>query len=111
VMPFSASVLGEYGHLQAGATLYAANILLFSVVGYFHLSYLLQHPELQEPKISPSTAQAMRVRVLGSIAVAAVVIIVAFWAPRQSALAYALMVPVFKWSRTLQLRGERPATG
>jgi uncharacterized membrane protein len=104
VMPFTASVLGEHGNLFVGAAIYSLNLLMLGVLGYLHVNYLVGHPELQEPLIAPATGLAMKVRVLGTIVCAALAMLAAIWSPRGSALVYLLMIPVFLWSRTIQLR-------
>ena len=105
VMPFSASVLGEYGDLLVGAALYALNVLALSLIGYVHLRYLLGHAELQEPVISRAIGRAMQVRVLGSMACAVLAIGIAVWSPRYSFTGYLGMIPIFLWSRAVQERG------
>ena len=104
VMPFTASVLGEHGNLFVGAALYSLNLFALGVIGYAHVSYLLASPQLQDPLIGPATGQAMKLRVAGTVVCSLIAIGVAFWSPRGSAFVYLLMIPVFLWSRAVQLR-------
>lgn len=79
MIPFSTSVLGEYGDLRSSAIVYGLNLLWLALLYWVQISYLERNPHLATAALTPAVARQFRRRVSVFIAVPLLSIAVAFF--------------------------------
>ena len=79
MIPFSTSVLGEYGDLRSSAIVYGLNLLWLALLYWVQIDYLARHPHLATPALTPAVAQQFKRRVMVFIAVPLISVAVAFF--------------------------------
>ncbi|MEO8740378.1 MAG: TMEM175 family protein [Casimicrobiaceae bacterium] len=79
MIPFSTSVLGEYGDLRSSAIVYGLNLLWLALVYWIQISYLERNPHLATAALTPVLAQKIKRRVMVFIAVPVISVAVAFY--------------------------------
>ena len=62
MIPFSTSVLGEYGDLRSSAIVYGLNLLWLALIYWIQIAYLARHPHLATPAFTPIVARTSGVR-------------------------------------------------
>lgn len=100
LLPFSTSVMGEYGELPAAAAIYAANMLAVTITGALRTRELLHSPRVHAKPIDESVARALKVRAYTLPACAFTAFVLAFFFPGWNMLAMFLMVLVPTLART-----------
>jgi uncharacterized membrane protein len=94
LMPFSTSVIGEYGSLPAAAVLYTGNMLAITVFGALRTRELLHHPHVHLAPIEQQIHQRLKVRAYALPVCAFAALVLAFFVPGWNMLAMLPMVMV-----------------
>ena len=100
LMPFSTSVMGEYGELPAAAAIYAANMLAVTITGALRTRELLHQPRVHAKPIDEPVARALKIRAYTLPACALTAFVLAFFFPGWNMLAMLPMVLVPTLART-----------
>ncbi len=64
MVPFSTSLLGEYGNLTTPCVIYGLNLLWLAVVYWVQVAYLARNPHLASSALTPVAAAHIRRRIL-----------------------------------------------
>ena len=108
LMPFSSSIIGEYGGAFVSQVFYNANMMALGLVALWKARYVRLHPELCHTAMPEGAYHAARLRSGGLIAIGAVALIVARWInPAFATFAYLLMLPIGRYSRRTEVRPTR----
>jgi uncharacterized membrane protein len=94
LMPFSTSVIGEYGHLPAAAVLYAANMVAVTLTGALRTRELLHRPHVHAQAIEDATHRQLKMRAYALPACAVAAFALGFFFPGWNMLAMLPMVLV-----------------
>jgi uncharacterized membrane protein len=94
LMPFSTSLLGEYGSTPAAAVLYSANMLAVTLLGALRTRELLHAPRVHANPIDDQVRRALKIRAYGLPGCAAVAFVLAFFFPAWNLLAMLPMILV-----------------
>jgi len=79
MIPFSTSVLGEYGDLRSSAIVYGLNLLWLALLYWIQISYLERNPHLATAALTPAVVRQFKRRVAAFIALPLLSIAVAFF--------------------------------
>jgi len=94
LMPFSTSVIGEYGSLPAAAVLYSANMLAITVFGALRTRELLHNPHVHGDAIEQNVHRRLKTRAYALPVCAFAALVLAFFTPGWNMLAMLPMVMV-----------------
>ena len=94
LMPFSTSVIGEYGNLPAAAVLYAANMVAVTMTGALRTRELLKRPHVHSHPLDDGLRQQMKVRAYLLPACAVGAFVLGFFVPGWNMFAMLPMVLV-----------------
>src|ERR1700712_4336276 len=64
MVPFSTSLLGEYGNLTTPCVIYGLNLLWLAVLSWVQVAYLERNPHLASAALTPVAAAHIRRRIL-----------------------------------------------
>jgi uncharacterized membrane protein len=64
IVPFSTSLLGEYGESLTPALIYSFNLLWLAVISWVQIIYLEHHPHLASAALTPIAASRVKRRLL-----------------------------------------------
>jgi uncharacterized membrane protein len=92
LLPFSTSVIGEYGNLPAAAVLYTANMVAMTLTGALRTRELLHSPHVHAEPIDEKVHGRLKLRALGLPACAIAAFVLAFFVPGWNMLAMLPMV-------------------
>ena len=92
LIPFSTSVIGEYGYLPAAAVLYTANMVGMTLTGALRTRELLRNPHVHAEPIEEKVHGRLKLRALGLPACALAAFVLAFFVPGWNMLAMVPMV-------------------
>ena len=96
VVPFSTNLVGDHGHLQLPAVLYAVNLLALTLLLFLQLRHLAARPHLIAPDLTPEAIAHLHRQLLLFGVVPVVSIAASFYSPRLGMYLYALLaVPAF----------------
>ena len=100
VVPFSTNLVGDHGHLQLPAVLYAVNLLVLTLLLFLQLRHLAASPHLIAPDLTPEAVAHLHRPLLLFGVVPVVSIAVSFYSPRLGMYLYMLLaVPAFLLGR------------
>ena len=100
VVPFSTNLVGDHGHLQLPAVLYAVNLLALTLLLFLQLRHLAASPHLTAPDLTREAIAHLGRQLLLFGAVPVVSIAASFYSPRLGMYIYALLaVPAFRPGR------------
>jgi len=91
LVPFSTDLFGDHGHLQLPALIYAANLLLLSILLLVHLRHLAAHRELASADLTGEAFVHMRRQIAMFAIVPTLSIAASFWSPRVSMYLYVML--------------------
>jgi len=94
LMPFSTSVIGEYGSLPAAAVLYSANMLGITIFGALRTRELLHNPRLHLDEVEQAMHQRLKIRAYALPTCALAALVLGFFVPGWNMFAMAPMVLV-----------------
>jgi uncharacterized membrane protein len=92
MVPFSTSLLGEYGHLMTPCVIYGCNLLWLAALYWIQASYLERNRHLASSALTPIAARRVRRQVLLFIGVPLISMAVAFVNPWLSVHFYFLLI-------------------
>jgi len=95
LVPFSTSLIGDYGEELAAAVFFHINLLLVGLAYFWLWRYSISHADLLDSDLDKKTKKSILYRNLILPIVALVAIVVSFVSPDWSSLAY-LSIPVVK---------------
>lgn len=105
LMPFSSSIIGEYGGAFASQAVYNGNMIALGLVSLWEARYVRLHPELCNAPMPEGVYRAARMRIGGLIVIGVVALALAWWStPIFATFAYLLMWPVGRYSRRVEAR-------
>jgi len=113
LLPFSSALVGEHAQYFAAQVFYAANMAALALLAVWQISYLEAHPNLCDPAVPWYVAKGARFRCWSIVAVAALALVIASFAPPFGTLAFALMAVLARVGRRIEARGaaREAATG
>ncbi|MFZ1019821.1 MAG: TMEM175 family protein [Minisyncoccia bacterium] len=92
LVPFTASVLGQYNHNQLSVVIFGIHIVLIGLVLYWMRRYVLYSPHIQNPEISKHEIRGSTIRTLVPVFCALVAILLCFWSITASLVLFTLAV-------------------
>jgi len=92
-LPFTTSVSGNYSNVQVAVVLFDLNMFVIGLFFTAHWYYITNTPRLVEPAISERTARCGTRKSLVTPVVALIAIVLSFFFPGRSSLAY-LVIPL-----------------
>jgi len=116
VVPFSTNLMGDHGHLQLPAVLYAVNLLVLTLLLFVQLRHLGASPHLTAPDLTREAIVHLHRQLLLFGVVPTVSIAASFYSPRLGMYFYTLLaVPAFLPGRIDRLTrvetdGNKPAS-
>ena len=105
LLPFSASLIGEYVATREAQYVYNINMLLLSLTSIWQIAYVHEHPDLQARRMTDGAYHASLIRTGGLVVAAIVAIVIAVGTGSIFATyAYLLMWPLGILSRRVAAR-------
>ena len=92
LVPFSASILGEYSKNQLAVVLFGIHVILIGLVLYWMRRYVLYSPHIQNPEISQREIRGSTIRTLVPVFFALLAILLCFWSIKVSLILFTLAV-------------------
>ena len=92
LVPFSASVLGQYNSNQLSVVIFGVHIILIGLVLYWMRRYVLYSPHIQNPEISKREIRGSTIRTLVPVFCAFFAILICFWSIPASLILFTLAV-------------------
>jgi uncharacterized membrane protein len=84
LIPFSASLLGQYNHNELSVILFGTHIILIGLTLYWLRRYVIYSPHITNPEISHHDIRGSTVRTLAPVIFALIAIPLAFWSTTYS---------------------------
>ena len=78
LVPFSASILGQYGKNELSVAIFGAHIILIGLTLYWMRRYVIYSPHIQNPEISAREIRGSTIRTLAPVIFALVAIPLSF---------------------------------
>jgi uncharacterized membrane protein len=103
LVPFSASLLGQYNHNELSIVIFGAHIILTGLTLYWMRRYVLYSTHIQNPEITKHEIRGSVIRTLVPVFFAIIAIPLSFWSIR-GALALFTLAVIFNlssWSTRL----------
>ena len=95
LVPFATSVWTEYAYTISGVVFFDLVVLLCSVTLHSNWSYVRRHPHLLRKGITSNTLRRIHYRNVSMVAASTAALVLAFFAPALSNLAYVLIVMIW----------------
>lgn len=92
LVPFSASILGEFSRNEVAVIIFGVHIILIGLCLFWMRSYVLYSPHIQNPEISKHEIHGSTVRTLAPVVFALVAIPLCFWSIELSLVLFTLAV-------------------
>ncbi len=92
MVPFSTSLLGEYGDVRTPAIVYGINLILVASMYWLQLEYLQRHPHLASGALTRTAALRFKRRAIIFLLVPALSIVVAFFLPSLAGHLYFIVI-------------------
>ena len=92
LIPFSASILGQYSKNELSIIIFGIHIILTGLSLYWMRSYVLYSPHIKNPEISKREIQGSTVRTIMPVIFAAIAIVLCFWSIEASLTLFTLAV-------------------
>ena len=110
LMPFSASLVGEFGLYPISQIAYNVNMVMLGLLSLWKVLYVRRHPELTSHPMERGTYHGMLWRIGGLVVIGAVIIAATLLhATPLITLLYLLMIPLGRYSRRLEARARAEA--
>jgi TMEM175 potassium channel family protein len=107
LLPFSSALVGEHSFLFTAQVVYAMHMAALALMGIWQLRHLRAHPELCEANGFPANvARGARFRCWSLVAVAALAVAIASFAPRLATMAFLLMILLGRIGRRMEANPE-----
>jgi uncharacterized membrane protein len=92
LVPFSASILGQYSKNEISIILFGVHIILIGLCLYWMKSYVLYSENIKNPEITKREIRGSTIRTLVPVVFAVVAILLSFWNIKFSLLLFTLAV-------------------
>ena len=92
LIPFSASILGQYSKNELSIIIFGIHIILTGLSLYWMRSYVLYSPHIKNPEISKREIHGSTVRTIMPVIFAAIAIVLCFWSIEASLTLFTLAV-------------------
>ena len=92
LVPFSASVLGQFGKNEISVIVFAINIILIGLTLYWMRGYVIYSPHIQNPAISKHEIRGSTVRTLAPVIFALIAIPLSFISTKTCIVLFTLAV-------------------
>ncbi|MCX6751904.1 MAG: hypothetical protein NTZ87_00135 [Candidatus Nomurabacteria bacterium] len=92
LLPFSASMLGQFNKNELSVVIFGAHIILTGLSLYWMRRYVLYSPHIQNPEISKHEIRGSTVRTLAPVVFAIIAIPLAYWSIKISIILFTLAV-------------------
>jgi uncharacterized membrane protein len=92
LIPFSASILGEFNRNELSVAIFGAHIILIGLCLCWMREYVLYSPHIQNPEISKREIRGSTIRTLAPVVFALVAIPLSFWSIELSLVLLTLTV-------------------
>lgn len=92
LVPFSASILGEFSRNELSVIIFGVHIILIGLCLYWMRKYVLYSPHIQNPEISQREIRGSTVRTLAPVVFALVAIPLSFFSIKLSLVLFTLAV-------------------
>jgi len=99
LIPFSTSLIAEYGHVQIGALVFECNLLTIGCLFYIQWWYVIRKPHLLDRSLSMKRIISIKKRNLVVPFVSLVAIGLSFVSPDWSEVAYFAIPFIYRWRR------------
>ena len=110
LLPFSTMLIGTYTGLFAAHVAYATIMVALAGLSIWQINYIHNHRDIAQDSLTLATVQAVRFRCWSLIACGVLAVVVAWYKPHFSSMAFMLMAVLSPWSRRLERRaGQQPA--
>jgi uncharacterized membrane protein len=90
-LPFATDMVGDHEELILPCEIYGMTLLAVSLINYIHLRYLVRHPHLASPDLTPVAAGLLKRRIALFALVPALSMALAFYSTRLALYAYLLL--------------------
>lgn len=109
MVPFSTSLVGEYGNLVTPCVIYGLNLLWLSVLYWVQVSYLERNPHLASSALTPGAAAHIRRRILLFMGVPLISMGVAFVNTWLAVHVYFLLIVLASLPSRIEAPAEPPS--
>ena len=92
LVPFSASILGQYNKNELSIIVFGINTILIGLTLYWMRRYVLYSPHIQNPEITKREIRGSTIRTLVPVFFALVAMLICFWSVKISFLLFTLIV-------------------
>jgi len=92
LVPFSASILGEFNKNELSTIIFGIHIILIGLTLYWMRRYVLYSPHIQNPEISKREIRGSTIRTLMPVVFAVIAILLCFWSIKASLILFTLAV-------------------
>lgn len=92
LIPFSASILGEYSKNELSIIIFGIHTILIGLTLYWMRRYVLYSEHIKNPEITKREIRGSTIRVLVPVFFALVAILICFWSVKVSLLLFTLAV-------------------
>ncbi|MEI8175080.1 MAG: TMEM175 family protein [bacterium] len=92
LLPFSASILGQYNRNELSVVIFGIHIILIGLTLYWMRKYVIFSPHIQNPEISKHEIRGSTVRTLAPVAFAVIAIPLSFLSTTLSIILFTLAV-------------------
>ncbi|MEI7709439.1 MAG: TMEM175 family protein [bacterium] len=92
LVPFSASLLGQYGKNELSVVIFGIHIILIGLTLYWMRKYVIYSPHIKNPEISDHEIRGSTVRTLAPVVFAIIAIPLAFFSIKLSLILFTLAV-------------------
>lgn len=92
LLPFSASLLGQYGKNELSVVVFGSHIILIGLSLYWMRRYVIYSPHIKNPEISDHEIRGSTVRTLAPVVFALIAIPIAFFSIKLSLILFTLAV-------------------
>jgi uncharacterized membrane protein len=107
LLPFSSALVGEHSELFTAQAFYAGNMAVLALASIWQLRHLQRHPQIcTDGGFPPGIAKGARFRCWSLLAVAALAVLIAWFAPRFGTMAFMLMILLARIGRRMEAQPE-----
>jgi len=106
LMPFSSSLVGEYGRELLAQIIYSLNMFALAVVGLLTWRHIRFHPESALMAIPAPIYRGVRIRLLGLMLISVVAVGIGWVLPTAGNMAFMLMAVIIPLSRRAERAGH-----
>ena len=92
LVPFSASILGQYNKNQLSIVIFGVHTILIGLTLYWMRRYVLYSEHIKNPEITKREIRGSTIRTLVPVFFAIVAILICFWSVKISLILFTLIV-------------------